>query len=164
MKKRIALLFFLAPLGAHSEPRLGYISFGPMVHWNSRNDDLEFSYGFEISYWNYAKDPGEDLFFANIPNFKKRGYGLDLGLDWGNGKRRIYSEAQLEWNGVGASMGPVVEKRSDEPGHVLGFQGSVWSPIFFFTQMRYRHIHQEDYVCLGLYGKLPVLVSAPKSQ
>jgi hypothetical protein len=159
MKKLLGLFFLLLPLLSHSSSNLGYVAFGPMLHWNSRNSEVEFSYGFEVSYWNIHKGVSDEVFFYdNTPDFQKVGYGVDIGMEFSKIGRRIYCEPQLQWKMVGLSLGPVYEKRYQSGADYLGLQGSLWT-LIFPVDLRFRSVNDEFYFSPGLFIKLPVLIS-----
>lgn len=164
MNKWIAIIYLQMPVlilphDADSEPRLGYVSFGPMLHWNSRNDEIKFSYGFEIAFWSYAKDPEGPGFFNGVqPDINKFGYGIDLGIEYEHGDLRLYAEPQLGRVFGGCSVGPLLEISKSAGTKSLGIQGSLWANLIGGVDLRYRHVAGKDIVAAGLNAKVGGLV------
>ncbi|MDB5103133.1 MAG: hypothetical protein JWP91_822 [Fibrobacteres bacterium] len=160
VRKLCLLAALIIPPMAKAEPRLGYITYGPMFHWNFGNDEFKsFSYGFEIAYWNYSKEKQHDGWFDNVPDIKRPGYGMDLGIDMNLKSIRLYAEPQVGWIFAGLALGPVAEfSREGSPAR-LGVQGSGWLNALAGFDFRYRRLGGENTQAVGMYGKLGNLVS-----
>lgn len=160
MKKLLLLSALILPLASQAAPRLGYITGGPMLHWNfSNNGFRSFSVAFEAAYWNFKKVGSEGELFHNVPDFNEPGYGLSLGLEGDWEGIRLYAEPQLGVAYAGLSLGPVLELRGQGAPARLGIQGSGWVNAMVGMDLRYRRLDGKNNQALGLYAKLPVLVS-----
>ncbi|MEO7777522.1 MAG: hypothetical protein ABIY63_08325 [Fibrobacteria bacterium] len=138
--------------------RLGYFTFGPMFHWNFSDHEFKrFSYGLEMAYWNFERDTDEYFLDAIWP--KVPGYGLAVGFEFDREAARIYAEPQLGSVLAGASLGAVLEhSRAGGPAR-LGVQGSGWVNFFAGFDIRYRRLNGINNQVVGLYAKLPALVT-----
>ncbi|MEO6095118.1 MAG: hypothetical protein ABIW76_05390 [Fibrobacteria bacterium] len=163
MRKLFGCCLLLLPAFAYPVPRITYITAGPMLHFNSRNSEIHVSWGFEVSAWSYQGAYGGVGLFSQdsslYPDIKKRGYGLDVGFDYENGKFRLYCEPQISWYMVGLSLGPVYEIRKGPESPRFGLQGSVWPLWLPVVDYRFREVSDEFYVSPGLYLKLPVFIA-----
>lgn len=160
MKKLLLLSALLLPPASQAAPRLGYITGGPMLHWNfSNNGFRSFSVAFEAAYWSYRQDGSEDELFHNVPDFNETGYGLSVGLEGDWEGIRLYAEPQLGVVYAGLSLGPVLELRGQGAPARLGIQGSGWVNAMAGMDLRYRRLDGKNIQALGLYAKLPALVS-----
>ena len=123
---RIALS--VLPAAARAEGRLGYVTYGPMLHWNfSAYRFSDFSLGFECAYWNYARTWEEGFYYSGpMPDTDRPGLGIALGVDGGRNGFRLYAEPQLGWVLAGLSLGPVLEVSAPGASVRWGIQGSGW--------------------------------------
>jgi hypothetical protein len=160
MKRLAVLLGLIFPLASVAAPRLEYITCGVMLHWNfSEYEFKAFSYGVEAAYWNYEKDTEENFWYASLPNLKKPGYGLDVGVELDFKNLRLYAEPQLGWALAGVSAGPVLEFSRWEGNPRLGAQASGWLSLVAGGDFRYRRMDGKNIQAVGLSGKLGGLIS-----
>jgi len=120
---------------------------GPSLHYNMGGGDKKFSWGVEISYWQW-----EDFYYDFTP------LGIDIGIEFEKSKTRIYSELQAGL-GYGASAGYVYEFGKDFNGG--GFQGSVWGAYYGGIDVRYRRINNTNYFSPGSFAKVPLYARTP---
>jgi hypothetical protein len=113
---------------------------GPMLHVNMANKKRPVSFGIELSYWNYDHFP----------------YSVDGCVEFEKGKIRLYSEVQTGIGIAGISAGPVLEFQTKAHVVKIGYQASIWGNYFLGFDVRFRHIDKENYICPGIYGKLPL--------
>src|SRR4051812_35401545 len=106
--KALSILLLL-PLMAMSRPRMHYITFGPMFHFNFGNGPWTFSGGFEMAYWNYPLGSPLSDGGKPVPDDGEPGYSIDAGIDLERTKTRIYCEPQIGEVIAGLSLGPVLE-------------------------------------------------------
>lgn len=163
MRGAAAFLGLLLPLAATAAPRLEYVTFGIMLHWNFGESEFRsFSYGLEAAYWSFEKDPEASGFLSNTPKSGRHGYGLDLGIEADRSAVRLYSEPQVGWPlaGIaGLSAGPVLEiPRSGGTAH-LGIQASGWVAALAGLDFRYRRMDGKNHQAVGLMGKWGALIS-----
>jgi hypothetical protein len=158
---RIAALFgLILPLASVAAPRLEYVTYGVMLHWNfSENEFKAFSYGVEASYWNFEKDNGESYWEGVQPNLKKPGYGLDVGAELDFKNLRLYAEPQVGLVLAGVSAGPVLEIPKGGGNPRLGSQASGWVGMLALADFRYRRMDGKNIQAVGLSGKLGTLIS-----
>lgn len=157
--KRILFLVMLLALAIPAAPRLGYLTLGPMVHFNfGENEFKAFSFGLEGAYWNYARGPS-DGFLDNVPDFETPGWGAALGFEVDGKALRFHLEPQIGWVYAGVSLGSVLEISRQDGSILPGFQGSGWVNALLGFDLRYRRIGGRNVQALGLYGKLGRLVS-----
>jgi hypothetical protein len=136
-----------------------------MLHFNLGSNHISTSLALEWSYWSYEETPPPPVekqgpYWA-LP--QGRGYGLDLGAEWefhlrGNGKLRLYSEAQFGWKeGIrGVALGPVLEVLPDFKNPRFGVQGSSWFPAeVVLFDLRARYLGNGFYVSPGFFLKVP---------
>ncbi len=156
----LLVLLFLAA-GARAEGRLGYVTAGPMLHWNFSGYRFSgFSFGLEVAYWNYAEAWQEGFYFSGpAPDPDAPGFGLALGCDGGAGGFRLYAEPQIGWVLAGLSLGPVLELPAPGSPPRWGLQGSAWANAVGGVDLRYRYLYGRHTQALGLYAKLGRRVS-----
>lgn len=164
MKRILLLLGLMLPLGSTAAPRLGFITYGVMLHWNfSEYEFKAFSYGVEAAYWNHERDTDENFWNATLPNIGKPGFGVDLGAELDFKSLRLYAEPQLGVVLAGVSAGPVLEfpKKGGEPR--VGVQASGWLSMLAGVDFRYRRMDGKNIQAVGLSGKLATLISNPSA-
>ncbi len=111
-----------------------------------------------MAYWNYKKDMAESI-YNSIPDISTSGYGLALGFDTNLEEVRLYAEPQAGLVYTGLSLGPVLEVSRKGGPMRFGFQGSGWVNVLVGFDFRYRRISDKNLQAVGIYGKLPVLIS-----
>jgi hypothetical protein len=165
MKRIAALLGLILPLASVAAPRLEYLTYGVMLHWNFREYEFKaFSYGVEAAYWNYEKDKEETFWNGVQPNLNKPGYGLDVGVELDFKNLRLYAEPQLGWVLAGVSAGPVLEFSKWEGKPRLGAQASGWLSFLAGGDFRYRRMEGENIQAVGLSGKFGRLITDRRDQ
>lgn len=158
------LVLLLLPAAARADGRLGYVTGGPMLHWNfSGYRFSSFSFGIESAYWNYARTWQEGFYFSGpVPDTDRPGYGLAFGWDVDSKDFRLYAEPQLGWVLAGLSLGPMLELPRAGGTPRLGIQGSGWANAVGGLDLRYRYLDGRHTQALGLYAKLARLVSGER--
>ena len=104
---------------------------------------MKFSGGLEFSGW-FVKNGGGH---GGLP-------GFDVGIEFEQGKIRLYSEAQYGLIG-GASAGPVLQYSFSDKKICTGFQTSVWLSFFLGGEIRGRFMQDGIYYSPGVFVKLP---------
>ena len=116
---------------------------GPSFHFNfEKGGKMKFSGGLEFSGW-FVKNKGG-----------LGGPGFDVGIEFEQGKIRLYSEAQYGLIG-GASAGPVLQYSFSDKKICTGFQTSVWLSFFLGGEIRGRFMQDGIYFSPGVFVKLP---------
>ena len=160
MKRIAAFIGLMLPLASAAAPRLEFLTYGVMLHWNfSEYEFKAFSYGVEAAYWNFEKDKAESELFGDLPNLSKPGYGLDVGAELDFRNFRLYAEPQLGWILAGVSAGPVLEFPRGDGNPRLGAQASGWLSMAVGTDFRYRRMDGKNIQAVGLTGKLATEIS-----
>ncbi len=157
MKRILIWAILLLSFRAGAERRKEYVSFGPMLHWNFGAVTKSLGLGIEATYWSFP--PGHRLFGGDtqIPDQGEPGFGIDLGVEWEQGKIRVYTESEFGMIPAGFAIGPVVECDDTALDLRFGGQGSVWVNIpLLGADIRGRFIAGRPFVAPGLYGKVPV--------
>jgi hypothetical protein len=160
----MAAIMLALPSASHPGPRLGYFTSGPMLHWNFSDHEFKrFSYGLEMAYWSYAKSAEQRPFWTGdttpTASLKEPGYGLAVGFEFDREAARVYAEPQVGFVLAGASLGAVLEhSRAGGPAR-FGVQGSGWVNALVGFDFRYRRLNGINNQVVGLYAKLPALVS-----
>lgn len=156
------LLGLLLPLASVAAPRIEYLTYGVMLHWNfSENEFKAFSYGLEAAYWNYEMENADGFWEGVQPNMKEGGYGLDVGAELDFKNFRFYAEPQLGWVLAGVSAGPVLEFPKAGGNPRLGAQASGWLSMLAGADFRYRRMDGKNFQAVGLSGKLATMISDP---
>lgn len=142
---RIIIIFLVSvmfsKLYSQNNEILGLI--GPSFHFNfEKGGKMKFSGGLEFSGW-FVKNGGGH----GCP-------GFDVGIEFEQGKIRLYSEAQYGLIG-GASAGPVLQYSFSDKKICTGFQTSVWLSFFLGGEIRGRFMQDGIYFSPGLFVKLP---------
>lgn len=154
----LALLFLPAALQA--APRLGYVTIGPMAHFNFGNNGyLSFSWGVEAAYWTYENSLQEGFFRNTPPEDGTPGFSAALGFEVDRNAVRYYLEPQMGWVFTGISLGPVLEVPRDGGPVLLGLQADGWLNALVGFNLRYRRIGGRNFQALGWYAKIGALVS-----
>ena len=140
---RIIIIFLVSvmfsKLYSQNNEILGLI--GPSFHFNfEKGGKMKFSGGLEFSGW-FVKNVG--------------GLGFDVGIEFEQGKIRLYSEAQYGFIG-GASAGPVLQYSFSDKKICTGFQTSVWLSIFLGGEIRGRFMQDGIYFSPGVFVKLSI--------
>jgi hypothetical protein len=151
----------LLPAAPRAEGRMGYLTAGPMFHWNFSGYRFSgFSFGFEVAYWNFARNWGDGhVFTGPMPDVDRPGFGLALGCDGDSRSFRLYAEPQIGWVLYGFSLGPVLELPEAGASPRWGIQGSGWANLVGGLDARFRYVDGRHSQALGLYAKLGALVS-----
>ena len=159
--KRIAALFgLLLPLASVAAPRLEYLTYGVMLHWNfSEYEFKAFSYGVEAAYWNYEMEKSDGFWSGVQPNLKEGGYGLDVGAELDFKNLRFYAEPQVGWVLAGVSAGPVLEFPRGDGKTRLGAQASGWLSMAAGADFRYRRMDGKNIQAVGISGKLATMIT-----
>jgi hypothetical protein len=119
------------------------ILIGPTIHYNMGGGEKKFSWGAELSYWNWHIIKGPDA-----PSI-----GADIGFEFEKGAIRLYSELQTGMV-FGASAGYVyVFSDNLRAG---GFQSSIWASVYGGLELRYRRINKVNYLSPGGFLKIPI--------
>jgi hypothetical protein len=129
-----------------------------MTHLNFGKNQRTLSTGIEFAIWKYHVK--EMFMFGSAPADGDPGYGADFGMEWDEGKFRLYAEAQSGVVYAGASLGPVVEWSGDWTPSI-GLQGSIWANYLLGLDLRYRRVNGENWLAPGAYGKLFLAVDHP---
>ena len=142
---RIIIIFLVSvmfsKLYSQKNEILGLI--GPSFHFNfDKGGKMKFSGGLEFSGW-FVKNGGGS-----------GGPGFDVGIEFEQGKIRLYSEAQYGLIG-GASAGPVLQYSFSDKKICTGFQTSVWLSFFLGGEIRGRFMQDGIYFSPGVFVKLP---------
>ena len=142
---RIIIIFLVSvmfsKLYSQKNEILGLI--GPSFHFNfEKGGKMKFSGGLEFSGWfvDNVRGPGS--------------LGFDVGIEFEQGKIRLYSEAQYGLIG-GASAGPVLQYSFSDKKICTGFQTSVWLSFFLGGEIRGRFMQDGIYFSPGVFVKLP---------
>jgi hypothetical protein len=147
---RIIIIFLVSvmfsKLYSQKNEILGLI--GPSFHFNfEKGGKMKFSGGLEFSGW-FVKNKGGP-----------GGPGFDVGIEFEQGKIRLYSEAQYGLI-VGASAGPVLQYSFSDKKICTGFQTSVWLSFFLGGEIRGRFMQDGIYYSPGVFVKLPTNLGA----
>jgi len=119
---------------------------GPSFHFNfEKGGKMKFSGGLEFSGW-FGKNGGLGM-ITKSP-------GFDVGIEFEQGKIRLYSEAQYGFI-VGASAGPVLQYSFSDKKICTGFQTSVWLSILLGGEIRGRFMQDGIYFSPGVFVKVP---------
>lgn len=148
MKPFVAILLGVLSSGASADGFFPsrWMAFGPMAHWNFGKEGVRFSFGAELSYWQWVE--GNDTRHSFWQ-------GLDLGIEFQGSTRRVYSEYQVGQIFFGSSIGGVVEWSRDRTS--LGFQAGLWGNCFVGGDLRGRYFPgQPPVLAPGLYGRIPL--------
>ena len=145
---RIIIIFLVSvmfsKLYSQNNEILGLI--GPSFHFNfEKGGKMKFSGGLEFSGW-FATNGG--------PGMLTKSPGFDVGIEFEQGKIRLYSEAQYGFI-VGASAGPVLQYSFSDKKICTGFQTSVWLSFFLGGEIRGRFMQDGIYFSPGVFVKLP---------
>ena len=138
-KKLFVIMLLVCSVFAANAQLNQVFMIGPMIHFNIGGPKFNVTYGIECSYWNYRHMP----------------YSLDVGIDYGANKLRIYSEAQTGIGLIGVAFGPVFQYDAELNKANLGVQGSLWANYFAGVNLRFRHVGDNTVVAPGIYAKLP---------
>ena len=123
---------------------------GPSFHFNfEKGGKMKFSGGLEFSGW-FVKNGGGLLGLGMLT----KSPGFDVGIEFEQGKIRLYSEAQYGFI-VGASAGPVLQYSFSDKKICTGFQTSVWLSIFLGGEIRGRFMQDGIYLSPGVFVKVP---------
>lgn len=156
----ILILALLLPMASQAAPRLGFVTFGPMMHFNfGKNAYLSFSWGLEAAYWIYEAGVQEEGFIFDPPEIEVPGWGAAVGFEVDRDAIRYYLEPQVGWVLAGFSLGSVLEVPREEGSAHWGLQGSGWLNSVLGFDLRYRRVAGRNFQALGMYAKLPRLVS-----
>jgi hypothetical protein len=137
MKRLLLLTAFLA------SACLSYsqiVMVGPMLHFQFGKERPRTSFAIEASYWNVQGFP----------------YGFDAAIEFGQGKIRLYSEAQTGIGVAGISAGPFFEFGKGPARAGLQFTG--WANYYIGADFRMRFYNGPDTKAVGIYGKLPAWI------
>ena len=121
---------------------------GPTLHYNIGGGEKRFSWGAELSYWNWQTIKGPDA-----PSI-----GADIGFEFERGTIRIYSELQTGMV-FGASLGYAYI--FSEKFRAGGFQSSLWASVYGGVELRYRRINKVNYFSPGGFLKVPLYARYP---
>ena len=117
-------LFTALSLSAHTNQFSDQIlSIGPMWHWNFGGEQVQFSWGIEVAYWDFTNGP----------------HCVDFGFEIQDEVLRIYSEYQTGIIALGGSLGAVLEF-SNNKSTQFGFQGGIWGAWFAGVNLRSRYL------------------------
>ena len=146
---RIIIIFLVSvmfsKLYSQNNEILGLI--GPSFHFNfEKGGKMKFSGGLEFSGW-FGKNGGGLDMLTKSP-------GFDVGIEFEQGKIRLYSEAQYGFI-VGASAGPVLQYSFSDKKICTGFQTSIWLSIFLGGEIRGRFMQDGIYLSPGVFVKVP---------
>jgi hypothetical protein len=142
------LFFLLITLGIATKIYSQAIFIGPTIHYNFGSEKRWFSYGIEASLW-----VNDQIDVINPNPYPP--YGFDIGYEWGNGERLIYSEFQVGVPVIGTSHGIVMQWSNATPKK-FGYQGSLWCAFFAGVDARIRIFKNEKIFAPGIFGKVPV--------
>jgi len=149
---RIIIIFLVSvmfsKLYSQNNEILGLI--GPSFHFNfDKGGKMKFSGGLEFSGW-FVKNGGG----AGGLDMLSKSPGFDVGIEFEQGKIRLYSEAQYGFI-LGASAGPVLQYSFSDKKICTGFQTSVWLSIFLGGEIRGRFMQDGIYFSPGVFVKVP---------